>query len=1391
MENKTVKELKQIAKERRIKYYYKLKKEDLVRALQPQRSILSWVRSVVAPQPVQRPVPAPRPIPAPRPVAQRPVPAPRPVSNELISFGPARLENRETAPRPSMMDEPFQDTTEIITPKPVPAPRPSLFSRFKTSAINAVNHGFNRVLEAIDPYVPTPVKNTVRNVKRGVGQTIKALKEIAFTPIPAPRPAPRPVARPRRARPVPAPRPIVFKLTNHAVKNVAKQYSYEAAGGQQDVSAFLERVREAALKVLRENKNKKVWFALKCEMSRPIILTGEELIEVATFTCKSKIVLEATHLGELYDVNVERILENIVNFNTNGSNWRVSSILRMDINMINYNPLSASSWIELDEFIVKKNAVINMKNKDDECFKWCVTRALNMKVRDNERIDKELIKQSKELNWEGIEFPFKLSQIAKFEKNNPDISIAVFCFENKKPIPLNQIKNDGRKHHIDLLLVSDQVTSHYCLIKNFSRLMNSSKSKDEHKKYYCRNCMLGYRSKEALSKHWPYCKEHGCVRVELPKKDTFLKFSHPERKMRVPFVIYADFESYIKPICTCDPDEKKSFTKKYQKHTPSSFCYYIKCFDENVYEGKLVTYTAESETDDVAGKFVESIGKDVIDIYERTKSPKKIEMTDEDEKNYKNAKDCHICEKELEGDKVKDHCHLTGKYRGAAHNNCNTKYRVPKFIPIVFHNLAGYDCHLFIKKLASSIPGDLKCIPSNEEKYISFSKEIKVGEFIGKDGKPHDVKRELRFIDSYKFMGSSLKDLTDNLVKDLCHECSRLDAKTCKADCLDRKGDKCKCKANCKECENRKFKKGDEMCKNLNYIYTGEKRDLLLRKGVYPYDWVDSIDKFSETQLPPIDSFYSKLNDEGISNEDYLHAEKVWKVFNCQTFRDYHNIYNVSDVLILADVFENFRDVCSENYGIDPAHHFTSPGLAWDAALKKTKIELELISDYDMLLMSQKGIRGGISMISNRYGVANNVYMNEMYDPSKESTYIQYLDANNLYGWAMSKPLPTHGFEWMSESDLENWEYIPCLLEVDLDYPESLHDDHSDYPLAPERMLIGKVEKLVPNLKNKKNYVVHYENLKMYISQGLKITKIHRGIKFEERPWLKEYIDLNTNLRTKAKNEFEKDFFKLMNNSVFGKTMENIEKRVNVKLVTTKEKAMKLSSHPNFESFTIFDEHLIAVHMKREKMYYNKPIYLGMCILDLSKTLMYDFVYNYIKPMYGPRAKLLMTDTDSLIYEIKTDDFYKDIYEDVESKFDTSEFDKDHPAIKDFGFKVGKNKKVIGMFKDETGGKQIIEFIGLRSKLYSYRLHEKEHKRCKGVKKSVVAKTITHEDYKNCLLSKKEQLRKMNVIRSHDHNIYTEQINKVALSADDDKRIILADGMQTLAIGHYKCPMGF
>ena len=677
-------------------------------------------------------------------------------------------------------------------------------------------------------------------------------------------------------------------------------------------------------------------------------------------------------------------------------------------------------------------------------------------------------------------------------------------------------------------------------------------------------------------------------------------------------------------------------------------------------------------------------------------------------------------------------------FEGAAHNSCNLKYKKPNFIPVVFHNLSGYDSHLFIKNLGYT-EGNIDCIPNNEEKYISFTKNTVVGSYTNKEGKDKPIKHKIRFIDSFKFMSTSLDSLVDNLP--------------------------------------------DDAFNNLEGCYKGEKLSLVKRKGVYPYEYMDSLERFKVNKLPPKEAFYSRLTGEGISDKDYEHAKKVWEVFDMKTLQDYHDLYNVTDVLLLADVFENFRKICLNNYKLDPAHYFTAPGLAWDACLKITNVELELVSDIDMLLMIEEGIRGGVSMISNRYGKANNKYMGESFNEKEPSKYIQYLDANNLYGWAMSKPLPTHRFEWMKVDELETWEQLSCILEVDLEYPKSLHDLHNDYPLAPEQIVVNKVSKLIPNLGNKKKYVLHDENLKQYLRLGLKLTNIHRGIKFKESPWLEKYISLNTKLRTEAKNEFEKDFFKLMNNAVFGKTMENIRNRVDIKLVNNEKQAEKLSAKPNYKHCNIFSEDLVAIHMKKTKLDFDKPVYLGMCILDLSKTLMYDFHYNYIKQKYGDKAKLLLTDTDSLMYEIQTEDFYKDINGYVKDRFDTSGYPPDHPS----GIPSGFNKKELGMFKDEVNGNVIDEFVGLRAKLYSYKMFEgEESKKCKGVKKSVVKKSITHEDYKTCLLTGKEQLRKQNIIRSYKHEVYTEEVNKVALSANDDKRYILEDGINTLALGHYR-----
>ena len=282
---------------------------------------------------------------------------------------------------------------------------------------------------------------------------------------------------------------------------------------------------------------------------------------------------------------------------------------------------------------------------------------------------------------------------------------------------------------------------------------------------------------------------------------------------------------------------------------------------------------------------------------------------------------------------------------------------------------------------------------------------------------------------------------------------------------------------------------------------------------------------------------------------------------------------------------------------------------------------------------------------------------------------------------------------------------------------------------------------------------------------------------------------MNTALRTKATSSFEKDFFKLANNSVFGKTMENVRNRVDIRLVNSKEKFLKLASKPNYHSCTIFSENLVAVHMKRTKLVLNKPMYLGMSILDISKNLMYDFHYNYIKPKYGDKSKLLFTDTDSLCYEIRTNDVYEDISPDVHRLFDTSNYPKDHTDRDGYTSCIpkGVNKKVPGLFKDECGGKQMTEFIGLRPKLYPTNVEGVgESKRCKGVKGSTVKNDIALADYGECLYSGKSQKRSMCVIRSRHHELGRERITKVALCPKDDKRVILEDKISTLTIGHYK-----
>ena len=801
----------------------------------------------------------------------------------------------------------------------------------------------------------------------------------------------------RRRRPLETVRP---KLTREAMNGTVQKWFVDGSE-YLDPDMFLYDIADEVKRLVDSfNWPKKVHMTLSCMLEKEDPKTGVR--EEDTFGSRS-----GTHT---YDEMKDKMRENLSKFQKNGSGWRLKSIIGLDIGIVRFDPSSGSGYSKLPPKIAKKKAIINMMNRkckkgetDEQCkcekckesvmcFKWAVTRALNPVDNNPHRITKELREQAEKYDWEGIEFPVKVKDIHVWEKNN-DRFVNVFGYdEDSKRIYVikmcegcesmvldeNEIQDDK---FINLFLHDD---NHYCVIKSLNRLVNSQYNNHKAKRHFCLKCMNGFSTSEILESHQEDCLQSDTQTHVYPKPGDTTKFRNFERLHDIPFTVYADFESFVKPIQYAEQDPSKSFTNKYQDHVPSRFCYVIKCMDETVYPTKTVIRTVSYEDEDMGKAFVDTLTEDLRPIYEILKNPMPMVMTEDDETQYKEAENCYACEVEfgtmlginektgepIIAKKCRDHCHITGKYRGAACDKCNLRMRVPKFIPVLFQNLEGYDSHLFVRSLGFT-EGDIRCIPKTDEKYISFSKNVRMETFIITDkGKEKTICLEMRFLDSLKFMRDSLESLAKTLGKDQFGTLKSQMSQT-----------------------------------------PEELLSLLKQKGVFPYDYMSDFSKLSATSLPPKDAFYSQLYKSGISDEDYVHAQKVWEAFGCKTMRDYHDLYLKTDVLLLADIMSEFRRVCKRVYDLDALHYYTAPGLAWDAILKYTKIELDLISDPNMYQMIEKGIRGGISTIMKRYTKANNKHT-KGYDKDKMSIYIPYLDANNLYGWAMSKPLPYKNFCW-------------------------------------------------------------------------------------------------------------------------------------------------------------------------------------------------------------------------------------------------------------------------------------------------------------------------------------------------------------------------------------------
>ena len=1048
----------------------------------------------------------------------------------------------------------------------------------------------------------------------------------------------------------------------------------------------------------------------------------------------------------------------------NESQIRIIHIDFLTILISQFHPLAAGLYKVLPEFLKNKRAIINVENRDNRCFGYAIAAALvaleehpPAAVRQHPGRPGIYAEHFQKYGLHDIHYPVEPERMPEME-NKLNLKINVFSFyddEGLARFPLYISKRPHFAQEIDLLYWDE----HYAWIKSFSAFIYDL-SKSHSTKYFCKRCFGLFLSQETMTNHAEYCNrpDFDGIFLRFPEPGSILKFKNIRYQLETPFVIYADFESLIQDDkeALANPTVKMSkHSTPYGKHMPCAVGLYIHSQAEEIYPCRYESYTGQ----DVTQWFLKRLLQITTDLMAILTDDKKLVMRPEDWALFNSTWDCTICRKPIYDPtmKVRDHDHLTGRFRGVAHAGCNIQLQKSHKIPVFIHNFRGYDAHLIALSLDAFPDKKISIIGQGYEKYLTLG--------FGSN---------LVFKDTYQFMASSL----DQLAKDL-------------------------------------LSAGQDKFLHMRKQFpdiTDDQLKLLLRKGVYPYEYMNKWERLGEQALPPIEAFANSLKAAPCSQEDYQHAQRVWTEFGCHSLKDYQDLYLKTDVMILTDVFENFRHLGHENYRLDPAHYVSSPQLSWDAMLLFTGCELELISDPEMFNQISPGIRGGVSMIVHRYAKANNPEMGALYNANEPLSYITYLDANNLYGWAMQQSLPIGGFRFVPK---EEWAAIDWLtldadaaigyfLSVDLEYPKELHDLHGDYPLAPERLLIQyemlnetqlkllrhyqvpksglRVQKLIPHLMVRKNYMIHYRNLRFYLEEGMKLIKIHSVLEFQQCKWLMPYIQKNTDLRAQAKTDFDKNQYKLYNNAIYGKTCENQKRRTDIRLVNTKAKCKRLIDKPHMRGFRIFGENLAAVDLRKVNALIDKPFYVGFVVLELSKLHMYNYHYRYIKKTFGDKAKLLFTDTDSLMYHIEGVDPYEIFKADRKQWFDFASFPKEHKCYSP------ENNKVIGMFKDEAGGSQITEFVGLRPKMYSFLTtnpKQPEKHVAKGIQYAV-AKSIKHAEYLEQLKRPTENRLMNRRIAAKLHQMYTLKTNKRGLCAFDDKRVILEDGVTTLPYGHYQ-----
>ena len=975
-------------------------------------------------------------------------------------------------------------------------------------------------------------------------------------------------------------------------------------------------------------------------------------------------------------------------------------------------------------------------------------------------------------NTKGIPTPVPLSKIRKFERQNCDLKVGINVYMQMEGdiVPVYQSMYDI-ENTINLFLIEQGNSHHYVYITDFDNFCS-----DGRKTWNCGNCMINFSTEIALQNHRNLCRKNGEAACQLPSHQQTVEFKANEKTVLQAITGFCDFECSLQPVTSeenavkyrCDncaasddPSQCSHTVKDIHKQLPTTYSIYFT--DKS---GKILYSKTKSQEGDVMQDFFITLKTLEGRLMSLLQQHREITWNEEYDRIHEVSNVCHLCHEGFmyypsSRRKVRDHCHYSGEYLGAAHHSCNWKRTQDRSIPIFIHNLKNYDSHFLVQGL-KYWDTDIAGLPYNMEKF----RTLNIGKFC--------------FIDSFQMLPSSLNVLVNNL-RDSNHDFP--------------------------------------FVSKLPYCRNEFAKQLLLRKGVYPYEWAESIGKLKVTTVfPPLECFFSTLTQSNISDEDYAHGKLVFEFFRCKNMLDYCDLYCNLDTVLLCEVMMAFRKAVKNDFNLDATRYISVPQLAFDAMLRTLDEPIELMSDIDMIIMCEQGIRGGVSFIAERKVQLHN-YEAPTADFScedKVQDHLLYTDANNLYSVAQSAPQPAGDYAWCDEEQLtrlnKHINEIPVesavgfILEVDLDYPSHLHESHASMPLVADNQTFNcdnispysrasmtclkghnyaknyKSKKLCTTFKSKKNYVVHYRNLQTYLKQGLKLKKIHRAIRFKQQRYLKKIIEFCTAIRIAAKSPFQKNLFKLMMNSVYGKFLQDNRKHFEVKICRSQKMFDKFNASPLYKGHRILSEGVVAMYLSKKIVQLDRLYATGFTILELSKNHMNRSWYEFIQPTLGAdNVSIVLTDTDSLLLHVKNMS-RRQMMDKLTPIMDFSNYPKNHIRYSE------KVKAVPGFFKDENGGNYMTEVIGLKSKCYvtkvlhQYTKDNKEHVVCKGVG-GAARKALTLKLYRKCVLDFNQIRTTSYTIRSNKHKLFTQRIRKIALSTTDDKRWLLPCGIHTLP--HY------